>query len=126
MFKQLASMASLMKEAHRIPEIMQRVQNQLQHENVVGEAGSGAVLITVNGLGETQAVNVVPALLSCGDATMVEQLLKEAFNSANQQARQRLATVMQRAASELNLQLPGMNELIEQMAGSTKTEISRP
>lgn len=115
-----------MKEAHRIPEIMQRVQNQLQHENVVGEAGSGAVLITVNGLGETQAVNVVPALLSCGDATMVEQLLKEAFNSANQQARQRLATVMQRAASELNLQLPGMNELIEQMAGSTKTEISRP
>ena len=119
MFKNLTSFASLLTEAHRIPQVVQQSHEKLERESIVGEAGGGAVRVTVNGLGETKQVELAPALISSGDVRATEQLILEALRQANSKTRERIAVTMREAATELNLKLPGIEKMLEKLAGGS-------
>ena len=74
------NIAQMMQKAQRMQENMQKVQEELAHMEVTGQAGGGAVKITLSGKFEARKVSIDPAVL--GDAEMLEDLLVAAMNDA--------------------------------------------
>ncbi len=62
------------------------VQSELSGEMVVGEAGDGAVKITLTGDQRCVEVSIDPALFNETDVNMVEGLVMVALNSALERA----------------------------------------
>ncbi|WP_263078943.1 YbaB/EbfC family nucleoid-associated protein [Endozoicomonas sp. Mp262] len=79
MFK--GGMGNLMKQAQKIQEDMQKVQEELANAEVVGESGAGMVKITMTGRHDVKRVWIDPDLLQ-EDKEMLEDLLAAAVNDA--------------------------------------------
>src|SRR5690606_16194477 len=82
MFKNLGTIASLMKQA---PQIMGRLKNlseELREKRAVGSAGAGMVEIEVNGLSEVLRCTIEPSLVERGDRELIEELVVAAANQA--------------------------------------------
>ncbi len=78
-------MAKMMKQAQDLQKKMEGVQKELDGVMVTGEAGNGAVKITVNAKMFVQNVELTPEAM--GDKDMLEDLFKlaleDAYNKAN-------------------------------------------
>ena len=79
MFK--GGMGNLMKQAQKIQEDMQKVQEELANAEVSGEAGAGMVKVVMTGRHDVKRVWVDPDLLQ-EDKEMLEDLLAAAVNDA--------------------------------------------
>jgi DNA-binding YbaB/EbfC family protein len=64
-------------------EDLQKAQEKMAQEEVVGEAGAGLVKVTMNGRHEVKRVAIDPSLLE-DDKEMLEDLVAAAFNAAAQ------------------------------------------
>lgn len=78
-------MGDLLRQAQKVQEQMQKMQEELSRAEVTGESGGGLVRVTVNGRHDCKRVNIDPALLS-EDREMLEDLVAAAFNDAVQKA----------------------------------------
>lgn len=74
-------LASLMKQAQKMQEDMQRAQEELAQMEVEGQSGAGMVKITMTGRHEVRRVVIDPSLLG-DDRDMLEDLIAAAFNDA--------------------------------------------
>ncbi len=115
MFKGIGNLASLMKTAQQMGGKMQQINEQLKAARVTGSAGGGMVEIEANGLGEVLRAKIDPTLLESGDREMLEDLLPAAINQAQAKAKQLHRDAMQSMTEGLNL--PGLNEALDQMSG---------
>lgn len=79
MFK--GGMGGLMKQAQKMQENMQKVQEELANAEVVGESGAGMVKVTMTGRHDVKRVWIDPDLLG-EDKEMLEDLLAAAVNDA--------------------------------------------
>ena len=79
MFK--GGMGNLMKQAQKMQEDMQRVQEELANAEVTGESGAGLVKITMTGRHDVKRVEIDPSLME-EDKEMLEDLLAAAVNDA--------------------------------------------
>ncbi len=79
MFK--GGMGNLMKQAQKIQEDMQKVQEELANAEVSGESGAGMVKVTMTGRHDVKGVWIDPDLLQ-EDKEMLEDLLAAAVNDA--------------------------------------------
>ncbi|AMO56346.1 hypothetical protein GZ77_06005 [Endozoicomonas montiporae] len=79
MFK--GGMGNLMKQAQKMQEDMQRVQEELANAEVVGESGAGMVKVTMTGRHDVKRVEIDPGLME-EDKEMLEDLLAAAVNDA--------------------------------------------
>ena len=61
---------------------MARMQEELAGQTVEGEAGQGAVKVTVNGQREPIAVKIDPAAVDPDDMTLLEDLVLTAMKNA--------------------------------------------
>lgn len=77
-----AGIGNLMKQAQKMQEDMQRVQEEIASTQVTGEAGAGMVKVVMNGRHDLAAVTIDPALMS-DDKSMLEDLIAAAVNDAN-------------------------------------------
>ena len=75
-------MAGLMKQAQKMQEDMQRVQEEIATTELTGESGGGMVSVTMNGRHDDTRVNIDPVLME-DDKSMLEDLLAAAVNDAN-------------------------------------------
>ncbi|MBB3046515.1 hypothetical protein FHR99_000751 [Litorivivens lipolytica] len=71
----------LMKQAGKMQEQMQKAQEDLAKQEVVGESGAGMVKVTMNGRHSVRAVQLDESLLS-EDKSLLEDLLAAAVNDA--------------------------------------------
>jgi hypothetical protein len=116
--KAMGALAGLMRDKEKVAEISERVRETLETVRVVGEAGGGAVRVTVSGKLEVQDVELDPNLtqgMASGDDSrvMAQDLIKEAINDANAKARVVIQREMQKLAEELGLpEIPGMGNLL--------------
>jgi nucleoid-associated protein EbfC len=116
--KAMGAIAGLMRDKDKLAEISKRAQDTLEMVRVVGEAGGGAVRVTVSGKLEVQDVELDPNLtqgMAAGDDSrvMAQNLIAEAVNDANARARVVIQREMQKLAEELGLpEIPGMNNLL--------------
>jgi len=77
-----AGIGGLMKQAQKMQEDMQRVQEEIATTELTGESGGGMVSVTMNGRHDDTRVNIDPVLME-DDKSMLEDLLAAAVNDAN-------------------------------------------
>lgn len=82
MFKQLASLGALLKQASSLAGRMKEMHEQLRGERAVGSAGGGMVEVEVNGLSEVIRCRIDPQLVEQNDREMIEELVTAAANQA--------------------------------------------
>jgi DNA-binding YbaB/EbfC family protein len=113
MFKEIGQLASLMKNAGRIREEMQKLQQRLGHLSAEGNAGGGMVKVTVSGNLEVLSCRLSDEAAKLNDREMLEDLIRAAVNQALQKARQLAAEETGKMATELGMpagmNLPGLS-----------------
>ena len=76
---------SLMKNAKKIQEVVQKAQDELAKVRVTGESGAGLVKMTITARHDVIEINLADELLQ-EPKEIIEDLIKAAFNDANQKA----------------------------------------
>lgn len=137
MFDNLKGLAGLMGNAGQIRERMEKVQQELEHKTVEGNAGAGAVRVTMNGKLDVVRVELDPVMIQTlaaptptgdepaeGEATtsvvgvsdddrrMVEDLITAAMNDAITKARELVQQEIHKASEGLNI--PGLENMLKQ------------
>ncbi len=82
MFKGLAGLGSLLKQAHQIRGRMKGLNEELRARRATGSAGGGMVEVEVNGLLEVLRCHIDQQLIEQGDREMIEDLVATALNQA--------------------------------------------
>ena len=77
-------MGGLMAQAQKMQAKLAKVQEEIAAMEIDGEAGNGAVKVTVSGKHECRRVHIAPAAVDPDDIEMLEDLVQLAFNNAEQ------------------------------------------
>ena len=102
MFKGLANLAQIMKQAQEAQSRMGELKERLGRLTVVGAAGGGLVTVEMNGHQEVLGCRIDASLLRPEDREMVEDLVVSATNEA-------LRKVKEAAAEEFSQLVGGMD-----------------
>ncbi|MCH2133580.1 MAG: YbaB/EbfC family nucleoid-associated protein [Phycisphaerales bacterium] len=111
--KNIAGMASMMKDLPKMQAKFEQVKNELAGIRVEAETGGGAVQVVATADMKIQSVHIEPALMSSlvdtsspEDHRMAEELVAGAVNTAMDRARDAAQQHLAAAASELGLPMP--------------------
>jgi hypothetical protein len=77
----MKNMGGLMKQAQKMQEDMQRVQEEVARAEVTGESGAGLVKIVMNGRHDVKSVAIDDSLME-EDKEILEDLIAAAVNDA--------------------------------------------
>ncbi len=116
MFKELAGLGTLLKNAHQISGRMQDMAEELRQKRATGSAGAGMVEVDVNGAAEVLACRIEEKLVADGEREMIEELVVAAANQALLKAKQLHAEAMKELTGGMSL--PGMDEAMAKFLGS--------
>jgi hypothetical protein len=114
MFKKIAGIASMMKQAQQMQGRMAEMQESLAQLKVEAKAGGGMVTVEANGQQKILGVRIDASLLESNDKEMLEDLLVAAVNQALDKARETAAMEMQKITGDLNV--PGLDEALSNMS----------
>ena len=110
MFGNIKQLASLMGNAKEMREKAEEIQAELARKTVEGDAGAGAVRVTMSGKMEVQRVELDRPLLMAlaagedgPDQAMVEELIAAATNDALIKARQLMEEEMAKLTGGMDL-----------------------
>lgn len=99
-------MAKMMAQAKKVQDKMAKIQDDLEHMEVVGKAGGGQVKIVCNGKFEFKSVSIAPELVLKGDAGMIEDLVHAALKDCTDQIMKHTQDKMESLTAGLNI--PGL------------------
>ncbi len=77
----MKGLGDLMKQAQQMQANMQKMQEDLAHAEVTGQAGAGLVSVVMTGRHDVKSVSIDDSLMS-EDKEMLEDLLAAAVNDA--------------------------------------------
>ena len=115
MFKGLAGLGSILKQAQQIGGQMEKLNAELRNRRASGSAGGGMVEIEVNGLLEVLKCKIDPTLITGGDRELIEDMVASAMNQAVANGRGLHAEAMKELAG--GLEMPGFDEALEKLTG---------
>ena len=115
MFKGIANLAGLLKQAQQVGGRLQQINEDLKHRRATGNAGGGMVEVEVNGLGQVLRVSIYPSLVEMKDRELLEDLIPAATNQALTKAKELHAEVIKDLAGGMNL--PGLDEMLANATG---------
>lgn len=110
MFKGLANLGSMMKQAAEMKGKMDEMQENLKRLRVSGSSGGGMINVEVNGQFQVLNCKIDPSLLQDGDQEMLEDLIVSAMNQAVEKAKLQAAEEMNKVTGGLDL--PGMQDML--------------
>jgi DNA-binding YbaB/EbfC family protein len=116
MFKGLGNIgniASMVGSLQQLPEKMQELNERMKGETVSVSSGCGRVTITMNGVGHVESVNISDGL----SGEELEQAVLEATNAASAAAKQLYAEAIHQMVAELDLNLPGIEGVLNTLTG---------
>ncbi len=96
------AMGSMMKQAQKMQEDMQKAQEEIANMEVEGQAGGGMVKVVMNGRHELRKVELDDSLMS-DDKEMIEDLLAAAVNDAVRRIEQQSSEKMSGVTAGINL-----------------------
>ena len=79
-------MNSVIKQAQKMQEEMERVQSELETKTVEASAGGGMVEVTANGKKEILSIKIKPEVVDPDDIETLEDLVMVAVNDAIKKA----------------------------------------
>lgn len=88
------NMQSLMQQARKMQEQMEKAKQQLEEAELTGSAGGGLVTVTVDGNGAMKGVSIKPEAVDPDDIEMLEDLIIAAYNEAARAAEEMKESVM--------------------------------
>ncbi len=103
MFKEMAQLGSLLKQAQGLSGKMKEAQERLAAARFTGSSDDGVVRIELSGQGQAVACDIDPAWLSPEKQTALENRVIAAVNAAFAQLKQRTAEEMSQATGGLDL-----------------------
>jgi len=113
MFKGMANLASLMRQAQTIGPKLAEANEKLAHLTATGSAGGGMVEATANGLGELVQIQIEPELLSGDQPDLLQTMIVSAVNQAIAAGRELQAEALQSVTGEMNM--PGLDEAMAKL-----------
>lgn len=102
----MSSIGKLMRQAQRVQQQMERVQQELATKTVEGTAGGGTVKVVARCDQSIASLTIAPEAVNPSDVAFLEQLILTAVNQALTQAREVANKEMGSVTSGLSL--PGM------------------
>ncbi len=97
----------LLKQAQKMQEDLQRVQENLVNILVEGTAGGGMVKVTANAQGQVVNINIEKEVIDPDDKEMLEDLVVAAVNQALENAKKRAEEEMAKVTGNLMGNMPG-------------------
>ena len=97
---------NMMKEAQKLQQQMQVLQDEVAKRKVDATAGGGMVTVEANGKQELLSIKIDPEVINKDDAQMLEDLVLAACNEALRKSRE----LVQQELSKLTggLKIPGL------------------
>src|SRR5438552_16611596 len=102
----MSSLGKLMKQAARMQQQMEQIQQQLAARTVEATSGGGAVKVVAKCDGTIASIKIDPQAINPADAQLLEDLILTAANQALQQAKEISTAEMGKATAGFNL--PGL------------------
>src|SRR5215831_14273169 len=102
----MSSIGKLMKQAARMQQQMERIQQELAARTVEASSGGGAVKVAAKCDGSIASIKIDPQAINPSDAQLLEDLILTAANQALKQAKEISTNEMGKATAGFNL--PGL------------------
>jgi DNA-binding YbaB/EbfC family protein len=102
----MSSIGKLMKQAARMQQQVEQVQQGLANRTVEATSGGGAVKVTAKCDGTLAAIKIDPQAMNPNDAQLVEDMVLTAANQALNQAKEISNAEMSKVTAGFNL--PGL------------------
>ena len=99
----MKNLGQMLKQAQEMQTKMQEMQDVLAELEVTGSSGAGMCQVTLNGKGEARQVKIDPALVTPGDADVLEDLILAAINDAKAKAEEKTREEMSKLTGGLQL-----------------------
>lgn len=103
---QKQNMNSVLKQAQKMQEEMERIQQETEEENIEATSGGGAVRVIVNGKKELVEIKLDPDAVDPEDVETLEDLIMAAVNEAVKKAEDMMEERMSAVTGGLNI--PGL------------------
>ncbi len=100
------NMQSMIKQAQKMQEEMERAQEELNEKVYEVQAGGGAVKITINGKKEVTALEISPDIVDPDDIETLSDVILAAVNEAIKTVETNAADTMNKITGSLSV--PGM------------------
>ncbi len=97
------NMGNMMKQAQKLQQQVQEVQERIGATNVIGQSGGGVVEINLNGKHEMLNIKIDPSLLVPGEADILEDLIIAAYKDAFMKIENIAATEMKKVTGGMSL-----------------------
>lgn len=105
-FPKNGNMNNMMKQVQKLQKQMEDMQETLKQQEVVANAGGGAVKAVVNGNKELLRVEIDKDVVDPDDVEMLQDLVVAAVNEALRTAEQKMNSEMSKLTGGLNI--PGL------------------
>lgn len=102
----MSSIGKLMKQAARMQQQVEQIQNELAKRTVEATSGGGAVKVVAKCDGSIASIKIDPAAINPADAQLLEDMLLTAANQALGQAKDISTEEMGKVTAGFNL--PGL------------------
>jgi|SRR5947207_2729871 len=102
----MSSIGKLMKQAARMQQQMEQIQNDLANRTVEATSGGGAVKVIAKCDGTIASIKIDPQAVNPADVQLLEDLIVTASNQALTQAKEISTAEMGKVTSGFNL--PGL------------------
>ena len=100
-----ANMQQLMKQAQKMQQDVQRLQQEISEREFAAAAGGGVVKATVLGSKVVKSIEIDPACVDPDDVEMLQDLVISAVNEALRLAEETMNAEMNRVTGGVNLGL---------------------
>jgi len=102
----MAGLGKFLKQAQKMQEQMQRVQDELARREVEASAGGGAVKAVARCDGSIASIKIDPKVVDPGDVEMLEDLVLGAVTNALELAKKTQTEEMNKVAAGMDI--PGL------------------
>jgi DNA-binding YbaB/EbfC family protein len=104
----MPNMQNMMKQVQKMQDAMAKVQAELEHKTVTGDAGGGMVKATANGKQQLTALTIEPDVIDKEEKDILEDLVVAAVNQALEKAAALSQEEMKKATGGMMPSIPGM------------------
>ncbi len=102
-------LGDIMRQAQKMQEDMQKMQEEARTKTVEASAGGGMVTVVANGGGEIVSIKIEKDVVNPDDVDMLQDLILAAANEALRRAQQMVNEDMSKLT--MGMQIPGLGGL---------------
>ena len=111
----LGNLTSMMGAFQKLPQAMKELNERMKTETVSATSGCGKVQVTMTGTGHVEQISLDESLTGHD----LEVAITEATNAAGAAAKTLYAESISDMVSEMDLNLPGLEGMIQSFTGNT-------